>query len=206
MIKSNLTFSLIPIVHSLIRKCKFSANFTFAKNQSLKHRPQKRSQLKPQKSERINEGKNWVMKDCLSIVIICRKLWRWMSDSFKISNEPWIVILASPFVFNSIVSLSSFSSALHFTQKEHNKPIKKYLLSLYSFLYFSSLFFSLIWWANEWLLAAGFVTSFLSLLDVDIGKSLFDCWMSTVLYFWYNEQSSEVDEWLLLQKRNIQNR
>jgi hypothetical protein len=54
------------------------------------------SQFNPQKKSQNewNEGrKNWVMKDCLSIVIICRNIERWMIDSFEIRmRSGWIVI------------------------------------------------------------------------------------------------------------------
>lgn len=88
------------------------------------------------------EGKNWVMKDCLSIVIICRNV-RWMSDSFEIQIKLGTLELAlslelsvsfqSAFCLlaQRIVSLSSF-----FRSKANTiSRLKKYLLSLYSFLY-----------------------------------------------------------------------
>lgn len=115
------------------------------------------------------EGKNWVMKDCLSIVIICRNV-RWMSDSFEIQIKLGTLELAlslelsvsfqSAFCLlaQRIVSLSSF-----FRSKANTISRLKNICCHYTAFCMCCLllvFFLLIWWANEWLLAAGFVTFF----------------------------------------------
>lgn len=136
------------------------------------------------------EGKNWVMKDCLSIVIICRNV-RWMSDSFEIQIKLGTLELAlslelsvsfqSAFCLlaQRIVSLSSFfrSKANTISRLKniccHYTAFCMCCLLLVFFCWFDELTND-CWLPDLWLFFPSLLSSrLISSHWIDIGKTLF---------------------------------